>query len=122
MSPGKGNGKNLGLIIGLNMNSGEIAEYNINRTNITDFICCNAFIYATSNLNGRNYIDQYNKADGSICSLELEQYYVSELAFNDNVLYGFGVKLDNQGQGNIIHLFKFDFKSKQVETLYNLSG
>lgn len=119
---GKATEKNLGLIIGLNMNSGEIAEYNINRTNITDFICCNAFIYATSNLNGRNYIDQYNKADGSICSLELEQYYVSELAFNDNVLYGFGVKLDNQDQGNIIHLFKFDFKSKQVKTLYNLSG
>jgi len=118
---GKATEKDLGLIIGLDVSSGKVVEYNFNRTNITDYICDENYIYTSSNLNGINYIDRYDRQNGNISTIEIEGQYVAELAVNEKTLYGFNVALDNGSETTEINLCKFNFDLANFELLHRLT-
>ncbi|MFV0528176.1 MAG: hypothetical protein ACK5MN_05550 [Lachnospiraceae bacterium] len=119
---GKAIEKDAGVIIGIDMSSGEVTEYELDRINITEFTCDKQYIYTTSNINGVNYVDRLKKEDGSISSIEISDEYIPELVVDNGELYGFAMGVADVDEGTIISLYKFNFEENCVERLYNLTN
>lgn len=109
--------KEMGKIIGIDVNTGDVVEYDFHRTNITDFVCDNRYIYTTSNLNNIDYVDRYDRETGEIATVEMN-FYISDLAVCKGVLYGFGA---DEASGDNICLYTFDFSNSVGTCIMDLT-
>lgn len=115
---GKATEKELGLIIGVDMSTGKVVEYDFGRVNITDFACEEDFLYATSNLNNENFVDRYDRTTGKKDTVKTS-FYVSDIVVNNGELYGFGLDEANPDK---ICFYHFDFNNQRADLCLELSG
>ena len=113
---GKDTEREAGIILGIDKKSANSTEYKFNRTNITDFIHNDNYIYTSSNTNCCNYIDQYNMENSVMTSLELKGMTVQAMDCVDSKMYGFEQNMDTDE----LYLCQFDFSKKQDIPLYHL--
>lgn len=75
--------KNLGVVIGFNLYTGESKEYKFNRINLLDLQVTDKYIYTISNANGKTYIDRYCFETQNIDSFCWDKELMTDFAVSD---------------------------------------
>ena len=82
-------------VLGINRRSGSTMVYPIDRTSLQGIAVSPTHLYATSNLNGVNYITQLNRKNGNTREIELPLDYVKLLMYHNGNLFVFSTQLNN---------------------------
>lgn len=116
----KGHGDKLdyGKVVSLDLTDGKIEEYDFGRVNITDFEVDSEIIYASSNLNAKNYLDLCNVETMEIQTFELENVVIRNLVAKENRVFGTMIKLETEQ----IFLCEFNITEKTYKILYEIGN
>jgi len=108
--------KDFGKIVGFDLKTGEAAEYDFKRDNITALDADGTCLYALSNLNGVTYFDRMNRESGSISTVTCEDIMTLHICVMGGRLYGLGENLDT----GRFQLYRVDFEEESRITIKDL--
>lgn len=111
---GYGHERDFGTIIGLDLHNGEVKEYPFHRTNITNYIVTEKYLYTISNPHLVTSLDRYCFQDQSTVSMEIDGIVASEMALYENTLFIFDSTSDHS------NMYQVDMEQKTYKLVYDL--